>query len=62
MITTPNRLEGVVEALENGEPVDYRRIAILQTLDLVIVGRKFVEDSAKLQEEEDERIRQLFQR
>ncbi len=57
MITTPNRLEGVVESLEKGEPVDYKRVAQLQVLDLAIAGRKIVEEAVEFQEQENERIR-----
>ncbi len=60
MITTPNRLKEVVEKLEKGESVDYGRVATLQMFDLAMAGREFVEDAARFQEAEDERIRELL--
>ncbi len=60
MITMPNRLEEIVESLEQGVTVNYEHVALLQTFDLVIAGRQFVEDASKFQEQEDERIRELL--
>jgi len=63
MIMTPNRLEGIVDALEKGDPVDYSRVADLQVLDLVIAGRKHVEQAIQFQEQEDEQAaRELRER
>lgn len=56
MIWTPNRLAGVVEQLERGEPVDTGRLSALQALDLVIAGREFVQAAVLQNEAEDERI------
>ncbi len=61
MITSPNRLKDIVEALEKGEPVDYGRVATLQVFDIAIAGRQAVEDAVRFQETEDERIRELLE-
>lgn len=56
----PNRLKDVRSELENGRPVsdiDWNRIGLLQTLDMVIAGREFVEEAAAREEAEDEWIR-----
>ncbi|MBX3450596.1 MAG: hypothetical protein KF777_13595 [Planctomycetaceae bacterium] len=61
MITRPNRLLEAVQAIEAGQPVDWDRLAKLQTLDLVIVGRQFIEQAVIEQEQADERIRELLE-
>jgi hypothetical protein len=60
MITTPNRLADVTRALEGGEPVDYRRVAALQALDLASAGRRFAEQAVADQEAEDARLADDF--
>lgn len=52
MITIPDRLAAITDAIERGEAVDYRKVALLQSLDLVRAGRQFVEDAIELHEDE----------
>ena len=59
MLFPPNRVMQARELLEKGEPVDPKRLALLQALDLVIVGREFVEDAIRRHEEADEAFRPL---
>lgn len=60
MIMPPNRLAEAVQAIERGESVDWNRIALLQPLDLVLAGRKFVEEAIQSQEREDDKLEQFF--
>ena len=53
MITLPNRLSEVRESLQRGDKVDFRRLANLQALDLVIAGREFMEQAVLRQEAAD---------
>ena len=53
MIVSPNRLLEVRQALQHGDKVDYRKVANLQALDLVIAGRQFVEQAVLRQEAAD---------
>lgn len=55
MIWTPDRLAAAIESIEKGEPVDARKLATLQALDLVRAGRQFVIDAVEEQEAADER-------
>lgn len=60
MVTLPNRLRDVREAIENGQPVssvDWGRVGFLQLLDVAIAGREFVEEAAARDEAENEWIR-----
>ena len=45
MITVPDRIGDAISAMERGEQVDWRKLADLQALDLVQLGRKFVEEA-----------------
>ena len=56
MITSPDRLAKVKEALERGEPVDLQTVAALQALDLASFGRQFMEEAVR----EHERIDQTY--
>lgn len=56
MITVPNRVDQLREALERGQSLDTRKLARLQMLDLVVAGRQFMEEAVLHQEAEDERI------
>lgn len=56
MISTPNRLLDLLAKIESGQDVDWGRVAMLQSLDLVIAGRQFVEDAIRFQESENDRI------
>lgn len=65
MITTPDRIKGLLELVESGASVEdiqtrLRQIATLQPLDLITAGRQFVEEAIKNQEAEDARIEQSF--
>ena len=50
----------IIEAIENGEPVNWKQVADLQALDAVRAGRLFVLEAVKLQEAEDEELRLAF--
>lgn len=65
MITTPNRIKGLIELVEGGASeadvgVCLRKIAILQPFDLVVAGRQFVEEAIKYHEVEDGKLEQLL--
>jgi hypothetical protein len=53
MIRIPDRLAAVAEAIEKGEAVDYRKVAMLQTIDLVRAGRQFVEEAVEFNEQQN---------
>lgn len=53
MIWTPDRLADVVAAIERGDSVDIQRVATLQSLDLVRIGRQFVMEACEHQEARD---------
>ena len=46
-------LEDVLQAVQNGRPVDVRRVSILQSLEIARVGRQFLEDQQARQNEAD---------
>ena len=65
MVTTPDRIKGLIELVESGASAEdiharLKQIATLQPLDLIHAGRQFVEEATKLQEEEDVSIQRLF--
>ena len=60
MITTPDRLAAVAQQIERGEPVDLKKVAVLQAIDLVRAGRQFAEESASIQEQANEFVKQQF--
>ena len=50
MVDVPDRLGELIQRIEAGEPITQElvdRIAMLQTLDLVKVGRDFTADAIK---------------
>lgn len=51
MITLPDRIGDAISAMERGEQVDWRKLADLQALDLVRMGRKFVEEAVQRDED-----------
>jgi hypothetical protein len=55
MITTPDRIGAMIEAIERGESPDLNKLATLSSLDLVRAGRRFVEE-AVLRDEEADRL------
>jgi hypothetical protein len=50
-----SRLTQLITDIEHGRPVDYDRLAALQTLETVQVGRLFLADAIDWQEECDAR-------
>lgn len=63
MISTPNRIKQLRDAIESGEQItqtEINRLATLQPLDLVIAGREFVEQAVVEQETNDARIADLL--
>lgn len=60
MITTPDRLKGLIEKIEadvspQEVSTELKKIASLQPLDLAVASRQFVEEAVKFQEQENER-------
>ncbi len=60
MITVPSRIEGVIQAIEQGEEVDYGRLLRLQALDVARAGERFVEESLAQMKEADDRVESLI--
>lgn len=63
MISPPNRVKQIRDAIERGEQItqtEINRLATLQPLDLVIAGREFVEQAVIEQESNDDRIADLL--
>lgn len=58
----PNRLLDAVKLMEQGQPVDWGRLASLQQLDLAILGRQALESAVREQEQADDECRQLLER
>lgn len=56
----PNRLEEARQQIEAGEPVDWNRLAQLQSLDLAIFNQQLVIEHLQRQEQVDDRLEQLF--
>ena len=59
MIQTPDRLAAVAAAIEQGKPIDLKKVAALQALDLARAGRQFVEEAVKRHEDADEQAGRL---
>jgi endonuclease YncB( thermonuclease family) len=53
MITTPDRMSGAIAAIERGETVDWQQLRTLSALDLVMAGRRFVEQAILRDEQFD---------
>lgn len=51
MLTVPDRLREVRSNIEAGDPVDFRRVAQLQKLDIAILGRDYAKEAAQRWEE-----------
>ena len=60
MINTPDRISGAIAALEQGEQVDWRKLASLQALDLALIGRQFMEQAVAHNEAETNLIEQAL--
>ncbi len=58
MITTPDRISGVIAAMEKGEQVDWRKLNDLLALDLAIAGQRFVDDAIAFNEAATEMVKQ----
>ena len=54
MIQTPDRLADAIASIEKGEPVDWRKLADLQALDLVRAGRQHAEQAVRDNEARDD--------
>ena len=54
MITTPNRIVSLRNAIESGEPIDYHKLNLLVALDMIIAGREFMEEAVRRNEEWDQ--------
>jgi hypothetical protein len=55
-----SRLAGVAAQLESGEPVDWRRLAQQQAIDMARDGQLALADAIEREEEFDERFEQLL--
>lgn len=55
-----SRLTRLIEDVENGRPVDFDRLAALQTLDVAQIGRLFLAEAIDFQESEDLRYEQIM--
>lgn len=53
-------LEKLRESIQRGEPINYERIAMLQTLDFLELGNAFVNETIKREEDENERIKKYL--
>ncbi len=60
MIWTPDRLAGVIDTVERGEPVDTKRLAALFALDVARAGREFAQESIREQEAADDEYAKQF--
>lgn len=60
MISTPDRIGDAIAALEKGEQVDWQKLADLQALDLVRIGRQFAEQAITYNEQEIAKIQQAI--
>lgn len=59
MLETPDRIAGVIDAIEKGEQVDLRKLNDLLALDAVQLGRQFVLEAAQSDAEADDLAAQL---
>ena len=53
------RLAGIAAKIESGEPVDWRKEATLQSMDIVRAGQHALADAIEEEEREDGRLKQL---
>ena len=61
MSNLPSRLAEMQAAIERGEPVDQRRLARLQALDIALSGRKHVQEALDEEAAADEQFRKLLE-
>lgn len=52
----PSRIQELIDAIENGEPVDLERVFQLQALDLARAGEEFVRDWIEAERECDAKL------
>lgn len=57
MISLPNRVLQAMDLMEKGESVPWGKLAFLQVLDLVVIGRQFVEDAVQRDRDADDVFR-----
>lgn len=60
MITLPDRLGELAKSIEAGEPVDLKKTQALQALDIVRLGRQFVEQSITSHEAFDDQLQKTL--
>lgn len=60
MILLPDRLSGAIAALENGQEVDWQKLATLQALDVARLGRQCVEEAIREHEAADRTLAELL--
>ncbi len=56
------RIGDAVTAIEQGQSVDWRRMALLQQLDVAAAGERFLAESLAAEREADEHFRQQLER
>lgn len=52
-----DRLESLYGTIERGEPVDHRKLAALEAVEMVQLGRAFAHEADQAQRAEDEKYR-----
>jgi hypothetical protein len=52
-----DRLQQIYDAIERGEPVDFRKYAALEALEIVQLGRAFEQETIEAHRVEDEKFR-----
>ena len=58
MISVPDRLQQLVEQIEQGQDVDLEKVTRLQALDFALLDRLYVEGSIQTEEDENARAEQ----
>lgn len=48
-----SRIDDLIDQVERGEPVDFKKTALLLTLDMVKLGEEFVRDMIAIMDKED---------
>jgi hypothetical protein len=52
-----DRLEAVFQQIEKGEPVDYRKLSLLDPLETAMIGRAFAREAAENDRKADDLLR-----
>jgi len=55
-----SRLDEVVKQIEQGEPVDWGRLSLLQSLDLALIGEQFAASAAQRERDADDQLAELL--